>query len=61
MDEHTPPTGASTTTDEILAALAAAEPYGATADHVARVLGLGLDGETVQAELEELVARGLLV
>jgi len=60
MHEHTPPTGASTTTGEILAALAAEEPHGTTADHVARALGLGLDGETVQAELEELVGRGLL-
>jgi len=60
MDELTQLTGASTTTDAILAALAAEEPHGAAADHVARALGLGLNGETVQAELEELVARGLL-
>jgi len=60
MDEHTPLTGAPTTTDEILAALAAEEPHGATADHVARALGLGLTGEAVAWELEDLVARGLL-
>ncbi len=65
MDEHkqlppTPTAGTSRTTEEILAAIAAEEPHGATADHIARTIGLGLDGETVQAELEELVARGLL-
>ncbi len=60
MDKHTPLTGASTTTDEILAALAAEEPHGATADHVARALGLGLTGEVIDAELEELMGRGLL-
>jgi len=60
MDEHTSPTGALTTTDEILAVLAAEEPLGATADHVARALGLGLTGEVVEADLEELMVRGLL-
>ncbi len=60
MDSHIPPIGASTTTGEILAALAAEDPHGATADHVARALGLNLDGETIQADLEELVGRGLL-
>jgi len=60
MDSHIPPIGASTTTGEILAALAAEEPHGATADHVARALGLGLTGEAVEAELEELMGRGLL-
>ncbi len=61
--EHTDPvptTGAPTTTTEILAALAAEEPHGATADQVARAIGLGLDGAVVQGEMEELVARGLL-
>ncbi len=60
MDEHTPPPGASTTTGEVLATLAAEEPHGATADQVARALGLGLDGSAAQDELEELVARGLV-
>lgn len=60
MNEHTQATGASTTTDEILAVLAAEEPHGATADHVARALGLGITGTAVEAELEELVGRGLL-
>jgi DNA-binding transcriptional ArsR family regulator len=60
LDSHIPPTGASTTTGEILAALAAEEPHGATADHVARALRLGLTGEAVEAELEELMGRGLL-
>jgi predicted ArsR family transcriptional regulator len=60
MDNHIPPTGASTTTGEILAVLAAEEPHGATADHVARALGLGLTGEAVEVELEELMGRGLL-
>ncbi len=45
---------------EILTVITAEEPPGATADQVARALGLGLDGDTVQGELEELVARGLL-
>jgi predicted ArsR family transcriptional regulator len=48
------------TATEILTVIAAEEPPGATADQVARALGLGLDGDTVQGELEELVARGLL-
>ena len=60
MDEHTQLTGASTTTDEILAVLAAEEPHGATADHVARALWLGLAGEAVAWEGEEMVTRGLL-
>ncbi len=60
MNEHPPATGASTTTDEILAVLATEEPHGATADHVARALGLGITGTAVEAELEELVGRGLL-
>jgi len=45
---------------EILTVIEAEEPHGATADQVARALGLGLDGELVQGEMEELVARGLL-
>ncbi len=47
LAEHTDPataTGAPTTTTEVLAALTAAEPHGATADQVARTIGLGLDG-----------------
>jgi len=51
---------ATSTTEEILAVLAAAEPHGAPADHIARSIGLGLDGETVQGELEDLVLRGVL-
>jgi len=49
-----------TTTDEILAVIAAEEPRGATADQVARAVGLGLNGAVVQSLLEELVADGLL-
>jgi DNA-binding IclR family transcriptional regulator len=63
MADHTDPapaTGAPTTTTEILAVIAAEEPHGATADQVARAVGLGLDGADVQDVLEELVARGLL-
>jgi len=63
LAEHTAPTtatGAPTTTTEVLAALAAEEPHGATADQVARTIGLGLDGAVVQDALEELVACGLL-
>jgi hypothetical protein len=60
LDEHTSPTGASTTTGEIRAVLAAEEPHGATADQVARTIGLGLDGTVIQDELEDMVARGLL-
>jgi len=63
MAEHTDPTpatGAPTMTTEILAALTAEEPHGATADQVARTIGLGLDGAVVQDALEELVTRGLL-
>lgn len=52
--------GAPTTTTEILAVIAAEEPHGATADQVARAIGLGLDGTAVQDVLEELVARSLL-
>jgi len=63
MAEHTDLTSATdapTTTTEILAVIAAEEPHGATADQVARIIGLGLDGTVVQDVLEELVARGLL-
>jgi len=63
MAEHTdlaPGTSAPTTTTEVLAAIAAQEPHGATADQVARAIGLGLDGTAVQDVLEEVVARGLL-
>ncbi len=51
---------ADTETDEILAVIAIEEPRGATADHVARAIGLGLNGAVVQSLLEELVADGLL-
>ena len=60
MNEHTQATGASTTTGEIRAVLAAEEPHGATADQVARALGLRLDGTVIQDDLEDMVARGLL-
>ncbi len=60
MDNHIPPTGASTTTGEILAVLAAEKPHDVTTDHVARALGLGINGTAVETELEELVGRGLL-
>jgi len=63
MAEHTDPAPVSsvpTTTTEILAVVVAEEPHGATADQVARAIGLGLDGAAVQDVLEELVARGLL-
>jgi len=63
LAEHTDPTtaiGAPTTTTEILAAITVEEPHGATADQVARTIGLGLDGAVVQDALEELVTRGLL-
>ncbi len=63
MAEHTDPapaTGVPTTTTEILAAITAEEPHGATADQVARTIGIGLDGAVVQDALEELVTRGLL-
>ncbi len=49
-----------TTTDEILAVIAAEESRGATTDQVARAIGLGLNGEVVQSLLEELVEQGLL-
>jgi predicted ArsR family transcriptional regulator len=60
VDPTTTTTGASSATDEILSVLAAEEPHGATADQIARVIGLGLTGEVVQDELEELVMRGVL-
>ncbi len=49
-----------TTTDEILAVIAAEEPRGATADQVARAIGLGFDETLMRDALEELVDRGLL-
>ncbi len=65
--DYPDPTGATrgssadeTTTDEILAVIATEDPRGATADQVARAIGLGLSGEVVQSLLEELVADGLL-
>jgi len=58
--DHTPTTDAASPLDELLAVLAAEEPHGATADQVARTSGRGLDGETVQGALEDLVRRGVL-
>jgi len=58
--DHTTTTGAASMTDDILSVLTAEEPHGATADQIARVIGLGLTGEVVQDELEELVMRGIL-
>ncbi len=48
------------TTDEILAVIAREEPCGATADQVARAIGLGFDETLMRDALEELVDRGLL-
>jgi len=52
------------TTDEILAVIAVEEPHGATAERVARVIGLGFglgfDEPLMRDALEELVDRGLL-
>ncbi len=45
-------------TDDILAVIAAEEPHGATADQIARAIGLGVTVEPVQDEMEELVRRG---
>lgn len=64
MDERTQPpltptAGASTMMEEIVVIIAAEKPHGLTTDDVARLLGLGLDGEAVQVELEDLVARSL--
>ncbi len=62
MVTHTAPVSpvVPSTATEILTVIVADEPHGATADQVARALGLGLDGDAVQGEMEELVARGLL-
>ncbi len=63
MAEHpdpTPVTSSASATDEILAVIAAEEPHGATADQVARALGLSLDGTLMEGDLEDLVAQGLL-
>jgi len=49
-----------TTTDEILAVIAREDPGGATADQVARAIGLGFDETLMRDALEELVDRGLL-
>ncbi len=45
---------------EILMVIRAEEPHGSTAAQVARAIGLGLGGDTVQGAMEELVASGLL-
>jgi len=58
--DHALTPGASGASDEILAVIAAEEPHGATADHIARIIGRGLDGEMVQDTLEELVEWGAL-
>ncbi len=47
-------------TYEILAVIAAEDPHGITADIAARALGLTLNGVDLQADLEDLVAQGLL-
>jgi len=67
MTDHSDPTrtigGSSvnqTTTEEILAIIAAEEPRGATPDQVARAIGLGFDETLMRDALEELVDRGLL-
>ncbi len=56
--DHTTTTGAANMTDDILAVIAAEEPHGATADQIARAIGLGINVEPVQDELEEMVRRG---
>ena len=56
--DHTTTIGAARMTDDILAVIAAEEPHGATADQIARTLGLGVTVEPVQDEMEELVRRG---
>jgi len=56
--DHTTTTGAANVTDEILTVIAAEEPHGATADQIARTIGLGVNVEPVQDELEEMVRRG---
>ncbi len=63
MSDHIDPTPTSSprgVVDEILAILAAEDPHGATADQVARAIGLGFDGTVVQDTLEELVEQGVL-
>ncbi len=62
MIAHAPPvlSVAVSASAEILMVIMAEEPHGATADQVARALRLGLDGDTVQDEMEDLVASGLL-
>jgi len=57
---HTSSSLATSTAAEILTVIVAEEPGGFTTDQVARALGLGLDGATVQSEIEELVGSGLL-
>ena len=54
--DHAPAAGRTSATDEILAMIATEEPHGATPDQVARALGLTLDGEALQSQLEEMVA-----
>ncbi len=56
--DHMTTTGALSPTDEILAVIAAEEPHGATADQIARTIGLGVNVEPVQDELEEMARRG---
>ena len=56
--DHTTTIGAARMTDDILAVIAAEEPHGATADQIARAIGLGVTVEPVQDELEEMVRRG---
>jgi len=63
MSDHIDPTPTSSprgVVDEILAIIAAEDPHGATADQVARAIGLGFDGTVVQDTLEELVEQGVL-
>jgi len=50
--------GAATMLEEIVAVSAAEKSHGTAAD-VAQTLGLGLDGEAVQDDLDDLVARSL--
>jgi len=54
MDEYTD------LTNELLAVLAEQDPHGATAEQIARTLGLDHDRVQVQDALEELVEWGAL-
>ncbi len=58
--DHTTPADTSGLVDEILTVLAEEEPHGATAAHVALVMGVGFNDVLMQDVLEELVERSIL-